>query len=118
MPHLKYSIDAIMERINNQALWNHWNIEFFFSTCFKLLEYEQLILNIFRNSLVVQWFKTVFPLQAARVQSLVRELGSHMSGSTVRKQTNKQTNKIIGLEKSDDSMLAMFKVLYFSIKQY
>ena len=72
-----------------------------------------MILNIFRNSLVVQWFKTVFPLQGAWVQSPVGELGSHMSSSTVRK----QTNKIIGLEKSDDSVLAMFKVLYFSIKQ-
>ena len=37
-----------------------------------------------------------------------------MSGSTARK----QTNKIIDLEKSDDSMVAMFKVLYFSIKWY
>ena len=44
-------------------------------TSFWLPAFQNLLL---RTSLVVQWLRLCLPMQGTRVQSLIRELGSHM----------------------------------------
>ena len=54
-----------------------------------------------RISLVVQWLRVHASYPGAQVQSLVRELRSHMSGGQIKKKKKVSTDVSLSLPKSD-----------------